>query len=499
MDTLEKYKALLKEIGKLESAGSLLNWDERTYIPQKGHEARSEVLGKVSKLAFELFVSDEMGEYLEELNRDDVNASLSRLDRASVRWMTHDYKRAKAIPPDLFEQYVIARSKSEYAWEQARAKSDFRIFQPHLREMVNYARQFAELYGYDENPYDALLEGYEPGMTTRELKSIIAPLREALVALIDRVTEDGTPPDTSFLSGRFSVEKQRELSMRALKAMHFDFESGRLDVSVHPFTTKIGPGDVRITTRYREDRLLPSFFGSMHEGGHALYEQGMPPDLTWTGLDDGASMGIHESQSRLWENQVGRSREFWHYFYPQLQELFPEFEEVPVEEFYRATNESKRSLIRVDADELTYNLHIMLRFELEEAFVNGRLEAKDAPEAWNEAMKRYLGLTPPDDAQGVLQDVHWSGGMFGYFPSYMLGNLYAAQFFATAREDIGDLEDRIEKGDLLTLREWLRGKIHKYGRIYSPSELVQEVTGEKLNPRYFIEYVTTKFSDVYRL
>ncbi len=499
MDTLEKYKALLAEIGKLESATSLLGWDERTYIPRKGHESRSEVLGKISKLGFELFVSDEMGEYLEELSRPEVQESLSEVDRASVRWMSHDYKRLKAIPPDLFERYVIDRSKSEFAWEQAKAESNFALFEPHLQKMVEYARQFADLYGYDENPYDALLEGFEPGMTARELKSIIEPLRESLTSLIERIAEQGSPPDTSFLKGHFPVDKQRELSLRALRAMHFDFEAGRLDVSVHPFTTRIGPGDVRITTRYREDRLLPSFFGSMHEGGHALYDQGIDPELTWTGLDTGASMGIHESQSRTWENQVGRSLAFWKFFYPQLQELFPEFEEVPVEEFYRAANEAQRSLIRVDADELTYNLHIMLRFELEEAFVNGRLEAKDAPEAWNDAMERYLGLTPPDDAHGVLQDVHWSGGMFGYFPSYMLGNLYAAQFFATARREIGDLDERIERGDLLTLREWLREKIHRYGRMYSPSELAEKVSGEKLNPHYFVEYITTKFSEVYRL
>ncbi len=499
MDTLKEYKALLAEIGKLDSAASLLEWDERTYIPQKGHDARSEVLGKVSKLGFELFISDRMGKYLEDLNREEVLASLSEKDRASVRWMTHDYNRLKAIPPDLFEQYTIDCSKSEFAWEQAKAESSFELFQPHLQKMVDYARQFAELYGYDENPYDALLEGYEPGMTTRDLKAIVEPLQEALVSLLDRVTEQGTPPDTSFLEGNFPVDKQRELCMRALEVMHFDSNAGRLDVSVHPFTTRVGPGDVRITTRYMENRLLSSLFGTIHEGGHALYDQGIDPDLTWTGLDTGASMGIHESQSRLWENQVGRSLAFWRFFYPQLQEVLPEFEEIPVEEFYRAVNEAQRSLIRVEADELTYNLHIMLRFELEEALVNGRIEVKDLPEIWNDAMERYLRLTPPDDAHGVLQDVHWSGGMIGYFPSYMLGNLYAAQFFATAKREIGDLEERIERGDLLTLREWLREKIHKYGRMYSPSELAEKVSGEKLNPRHFVEYVTSKFSDVYRL
>ncbi len=499
MDTLKKYKELLKEIGKLESATSLLAWDERTYIPESAHEARAQVLGKLSKMAFELSVSDEMGQYLEELTKEEVFQSLSEKDRASVYWVNHDYNRFKAIPPDLFEQYTIDRSKSEFAWEKAKAESNFEMFRPHLEKMVDYARRFADIFGYEENPYDALIEDYEPGMTARELKEIIEPLRKDLVSFLQELLNEGEPPDTSFLQGHFPKEKQKELSTRALEAMHYDFKAGRLDVSAHPFTTKIGPGDVRITTRYIETELLLALFGSMHEGGHGLYDQGIDKDLTWTGIDTGASMGIHESQSRLWENYVGRSRAFWQFFYPQLQEVFPRFEEVPVESFYRAVNKVEPSLIRVEADELTYNLHIMLRFELEEGLVNGRVEVKDLPELWNDAMNRYLGVTPPDDAHGVLQDVHWSGGMIGYFPSYMLGNLYAAQIFAAAKREIPSLEEKIASGDLLTLREWLREKIHRFGRMYAPKDILEKATGEGPNPNYFLEYVRDKFSDVYRL
>ena len=495
-DILALYKEHLREIGKLSSSLALLHWDQRTHLPEKGHPARAEVIGKLAKMVFELSTSDALGHYLEELEKRD---DLSELDRASVRVVGRDYRRYKAIPPDLFEEFAIARAESETAWEKARAESDFAAFRPHLEKMVDYSRRFAEYFGYEENPYDALIEEYEPGMTAAQLAGIITPLRERLVPFIKRLVEDGTRPRTDFISGEYAEDGQRQLSLRALEAIGYDFSAGRLDTTVHPFTIGVGPGDVRVTTRFLPDDPFSGLYSSIHEGGHALYEQGIPDELRWTGLDDGASMGIHESQSRMWENMVGRGRPFWEYFAPLAGEVFPAFAKVSPEEIYRAVNVVEPSLIRVEADEVTYNLHIMLRFELEEGLINGRIAVSDLPELWNEAMDRYLGVVPEDDAHGVLQDVHWSGGMFGYFPSYMLGNLYAAQLYAKAQEEIPDLEGKFAAGDFSPLLSWLREKIHRFGKIYDPVDLLERATGEKPDPNYFVDYVIRKYSAVYGL
>ena len=497
--TLQRFKDYVREMGKLGAATALLHWDQRTYIPPKGHQGRAEVIGKLAKMAFEMLISPEMAEFIAELDRPEVKENLNEQDRAMVRVLAREHRRRKAIPPELYEQFVVTTSQAQTVWERARKESNFEAFRPWLEKIVDFARQFAELIGYEENPYDALIEEFEPGMTARQLNEIIEQLRKRLVPFVRELTERGQRPRTDFLRGKFPIEKQRELTLRALKAMGYDLEAGRQDTSAHPFTITVGPGDVRITTRFSEDDLLSALFGSIHEGGHALYDQGIAPELRWTGLDEGASMGLHESQSRLWENLVGRSRPFWEFFYLQLQELFPEFKGVPLDDFYRAVNLVEPSFIRVEADEVTYNLHIMLRFELEEGLVNKRIEVQDLPELWNTAMKNYLGIVPPDDAQGVLQDVHWSAGMIGYFPSYMLGNLYAAQIFDTAKRELPGLEEQIARGELLPLRDWLREKIHRHGRIYEPEELLKRVTGEGPNPEHFLNYIHMKFSEVYRL
>jgi carboxypeptidase Taq len=496
LDTLAAYKEHLREIGKLESALSLLHWDQRTNIPRKGHAARAEVIGKLTKMVFGLSVADELGEYLEKLQGVD---GLSEVDRASVRVVGKAYRRHKAIPPAFYEEYAVASSRSETAWEEAKEKSDFQLFKPHLERMIDYARKFAEYYGYDESPYDALIEEFEPGMTSAELKTIIEPLRQDLVPFIKRLMEEGKRPQDGFMKGTFSEEMQRELSLKALSAMNYDFDAGRLDPTVHPFTTTIGPSDVRITTRFLPDNILSGLASSMHEGGHALYDQGIPDELRWSGLDEGASFGIHESQSRMWENLVGRSRPFWKFFAPIAGEIVPQLSGIPAEDLYRAANIVQPSLVRVEADEVTYNLHIMLRFELEEGLITGKIDAADLPELWRDGMKRYLGVTPQDDAHGVLQDVHWSSGLFGYFPSYMLGNLYSAQFFAAARREIPELDRQIEGGNLAELLAWLRRNIHQYGKMYEPKELIERVTGEKPDPSYFVSYIVDKYSDVYDL
>lgn len=496
MDTLAAYKEHLREIGKLESALSLLNWDQRTNLPRKGHPARAEVIGKLTKMVFSLSVSDKLGEYLEKLQGQD---GLTEVERASVRVVGKAYLRHKAIPPAFYEEYAIAAARSETAWEEAKEKSDFELFKPHLERMVDYARKFAEYYGYDESPYDALIEEFEPGMTSAELKTIIEPLRSELVPFIKRLMEEGKRPKDGFMQGTFPEEMQRTLSLKALSAMNYDFDAGRLDQTVHPFTTTIGPSDVRITTRYLPHNVLSGLASSMHEGGHALYDQGIPDDLRWSGLDEGASFGIHESQSRMWENLVGRSRPFWTFFAPIAGEVVPQLSVVSAEDLYRAVNIVKPSLVRVEADEVTYNLHIMLRFELEQALITGEINVSDLPGLWRDAMKRYLGVVPEDDAHGVLQDVHWSSGLFGYFPSYMLGNLYSAQFFAAARREITDLDEQIAGGKLSELLAWLRENIHQYGKMYEPKELVERITGEAPNSSHFVRYIVDKYTDVYGL
>ncbi|MBN1858657.1 carboxypeptidase M32 [Candidatus Bipolaricaulota bacterium] len=496
MDTLNQYEKYLREISKLNSAVALLVWDQRTYIPKGGHEARAEVVGKLSTMAFEMSVSDELGGYLEALERQD---GLSEAQAASVRVVGKQYRRTKAIPATLFEQYVIDRSRSEAAWEEAKANGDFALFKPHLAKMVDYAKQFAEYYGYQDCPYDALLDEFEPGMTSRELKTIVEPLREKLVPLLRRLMEDGTPPDGSLIEGSFPLDRQHELSLRALRAINYDFEHGRMDDTVHPFTIGIAPGDVRITNRFIETMAISGLMSALHEGGHALYDLGMPAELHHLGLGNGASFGIHESQSRMWENMVGRSLPFWKLFRRDLVDVFPQLSSATAEDLYRAVNVVQPSLIRVEADEVTYNLHIMVRFEIEQALFDGSLAVADLPDAWNTAMEKYLGVRPSNNAEGVLQDVHWSGGMFGYFPSYMLGNLYSAQLLATIKREIPDLDARIESGDTKALLDWTREKIHRYGQIHEPKDLILKVTGESLSPSYFLDYIEAKFFPIYGL
>ncbi len=496
MDARSKYMEVLSELGKLNSAVALLSWDEETHMPKKGLDLRAETVGKLSRMAFELSTSDELGRCIEQLEgRDD----LSEKETASVRVVGKEYRRNKSVPPALFEEFTIAQSKSQAAWAEAKRASDFETFRPHLEKMVDYVRRFAELYGYEESPYDALLDRYEPGMTSSRLRAIIEPLRERLVPFLDRLLDEGTPPDGSVLDGRFPVDAQRAMARTVLERIGYDFDAGALDDTMHPFTTQIAPGDVRVTNRYLERNPLSGLFGALHEGGHALYGQGMDDDLYALQLADGASYGFHESQSRLIENQIGRSKPFWTFFRPILLDAFHALDGVSVDALYRAANLVSRSLIRVEADEVTYNLHIMLRFELETKLLDGSIRVADLPALWSDAMVRYVGASPTDDADGVLQDVHWSTGMIGYFPSYMLGNLYAAQIARALREEVPSLDEQIAGGDFAPLLAWLRDRIHRFGAIYEPPELIDRIAGGPLSPEPFLAYVTEKYSDIYGL
>ena len=405
----------------------------------------------------------------------------------------------RSIPADVYEAFATDRARGQAAWEEARERNDFDTFLPYLERMVGYAKQFAECYGYTGSPYDALLDIYESGMTSQQLDGIIQPLREQLVPFLQELRDNGQAPDKACLEGAFPVAAQRKLSLQALSQLGYDFESGRLDEAVHPFTSGIGAGDVRLTTRFRETDLMSGLFGTLHEGGHALYEQGVPTTLHPLRLAGGSSFGIHESQSRMYENLIGRSLPFWRHFHPELSKAFPQFASVETETLYRAINTVTPSFIRVEADEVTYNLHIMLRYELETELMTDRLAVEDLPERWNQAMEDYLGIRPSSDRDGVLQDVHWSVGYFGYFPTYMLGNLYCAQLFATLRKDLPKLDEQITSGQFAPLLEWLRKHVHRHGAAVEPVELIERVTGEAPNSQFFVDYVRSKYADIYRL
>lgn len=496
VDTLTAYKEHLEEMNIISSALALLSWDQETHMPTRGITVRSQVTGRFAKNLFELSISPEFGETLKVLEKND---SLTLEERASVRDMAKQFHRQKAIPPALIEEHATVQSQSQAAWVEARKQSDFSLFQPLLTKMVDYARRFADYYGYENHPYDALLEEYEPGMTVEKLQTIIEPLREQLVPFLQRLATEGAPPDTAPIKGSFAVDKQLELARVALQLIGYDFDAGALDSVAHPFTTAIAFDDVRVTNRYLEDQVTSGLFGALHEGGHALYNQGMPENLYDLRLAGGSSNGIHESQSRMIENLLGRGLPFWKHFQPVLAGIFPQFRDILPEAVYRAVNVVTPSFIRVEADEVTYNLHIMLRAELEAGLIAGEIQVADLPERWNEAMDRYLGVTPPNDAVGVLQDVHWSIGYFGYFPSYMLGNLYASQMATKIHQDLPDLDERIVAGDIHVLIDWIKKHVHQLGGVYQPDELMTLITGQTLDASHFVRYVEAKYSDIYGL
>ncbi len=494
MSACEELREYVREIAEIHSAVALGAWDQRTHMPERGAEARAKVLGRLERMAFERVVSDRMGELLAAAERDGV---CSEVDQALIRVWKREHTRNRAVPPALYQKFVETTSRAETVWEKAKAASDFALFRPHLAEVVDLVREMAKLIGYRESPYDALLDEYEPGMTVAALRPLLGSLRERLVAFLKELSR-GKPP-RELPAGTYPLDAQKRFCRETLTWIGYDFQAGRLDDSAHPFTIGIGLGDVRVTNRYQDDDPFPGLFGALHEGGHALYGQGNDPELAWTGLAGGASFGIHESQSRFWENQIGRSLPFWRYAHPHLVRHFPGLARAKPEDVWRHVNRVEPSLIRVEADEVTYNLHICLRFELEVDLVEGRLEVDELPARWNRAMADYLGVTPPDDARGVLQDVHWSGGMFGYFPSYTLGNLYAAQIADAAERAIPGLWAKVEAGEFAPIRGWLWEEVHRHGRVFLPEDLVRRVTGSGLGAEPFLHYIRRKYGEVYGL
>ena len=487
----------LRAISSFGYSGDISQWDQLTKMPKGETEGRAEITATIRTEWHKRFVSPRIGKPLERLI--DMEEELPRNHWFIVKRLHAIHQRAKAIPPPFYRKFIKFTSQAYEVWVRARKESDFKSFQFHLEEIVKFMSHFADLFGYEKNPYDALLPDHEPGMVTDRLIQIFSALETKLVPFVRKLTEQSDKPDETLLKGHFPEELQRKLCTQALQAIGYDFGRGRLDTTVHPFTTSVGPNDVRVTTHFKHWNLSPSLFSTLHEGGHAIFEQNQDPTLRWIYLDTGFSHGLHESQSRFFENIIGRSLPFWKLFYWQLQNIFPYYKEIPLEEFYRAINAVKTSLIRIYADEVTYNLHIIVRFEIEEALLNNRIDVSDLPQVWNEKMDQYLNLVPPNDALGVLQDVHWSGGSFAYFPSYSLGNLYGGQIREELMRQMPRVEDELAKGNVAIILEWLRKNIHRFGKIREAPELLEAITGERPTPEPWLRYIKSKFSRIYDL
>ncbi|MBU5593471.1 carboxypeptidase M32 [Clostridium sp. MSJ-4] len=495
-EKLNELRSYIKELEYLNQAMGLIFWDMRVGIPKKAIEPRSEVIGYLSSESYKLETSDKVKEFIDYFEGveglDDVSKSM-------VENMKKNYEKTKKIPADRHREYTILASKSEVAWEDAKDKSDFEMFKPYLEKVVDFKEEFINYWGYEKNKYDTLLDFYEPSITVEKLDNIFGELRDAIVELLGKIKESKIKPRDDFFKKDFSKESQEEFGKFVVEKLGYDFDAGRIDESVHPFTINFGNKDVRITTKYLTNEFRSALFSTIHEGGHAIYEQDIPDELEGTGLGNGVSMGIHESQSRFYENIIGRSKEFWRYFYPEAQRRFPQFEGVSFEDFYRGINTVEPSLIRTEADELTYSLHVIIRYEIEKALINGKIQVGDLPGVWNEKYKEYLGVEPSSDAEGVLQDMHWSDGSFGYFPSYALGNIYGAQFLNKMKNDMPNMYEEIEKGNFKEIHNWLKENIHKHGAVYKPAELIKMVTGEELTAKYFIEYLNKKYTEIYEL
>ncbi len=495
-EALRTFRDLNRELADLRSIASTLNWDQETTMPPAGTPFRANQDATLATLYHQKLTSPQYGAILEQLEEEE----LDEWNRVSLREARRAYDKATRVPEALVGELAETCSMAYEAWVEARQKSDLAHFSPWLEKIIHLKRQQAHCLVEGDVPYDAMLDEYEPKMTVARLDPLLDTLRPLLTELVERIRLSPHQPDKGLLRGRFTQERQLELGTTVITAMGFDWKAGRLDVSPHPFCCGLNPGDVRITTRYSEEDFSVGFFGIVHEAGHALYEQGLQAERFGEPACETISLGVHESQSRLWEIFVGRSRPFWEYWFPRLIDAFPEsFASVALEDFLHAVNQVEPSLIRVDADEVTYGLHVILRYEIEKALFEDSLEIRDVEGVWNQKMEEYLGLTPPDAARGVLQDVHWSHGLFGYFPTYLLGTLYASQLFQQAREDIPDLETQIARGEMLQLLEWLRQKVHRHGKRYSADELLRQVTGRAPDAACFLEYLNRKYSELYRL
>ncbi len=494
-----KLKTLIAEVTDLSMAQAVLSWDQQTYMPAGGAEARGYQLATLGSLTHQKFTSDEIGKLIEELKTELSDADPDSDDARYLKVLSKDYDQATKVSPEYVAKFARLTAKAHESWAKAREASDFSIFQADLEEIIKMRREYVSFFPPADHPYDTLLDQFEPGMKTAEVQKIFGILRERQVELLKNIAAAKQVND-DFMHLNYPEKQQWDFGVEVATAFGYDWKRGRQDKSVHPFTTSFSINDVRITTRFMEDFFPSALFGTMHEAGHGLYELGVNQEYERTPLASGASLGVHESQSRLWENLVGRSMPFWENFYPRLQETFPtQLGNVNLSNFYKGINKVEPSLIRVEADEATYNMHIMLRLELEIAMIDGSVETKDLPELWNAKVEEYLGITPPNDAEGVLQDIHWSFGGLGYFSTYALGNLISVQLWEKINEDISDLNEQIRQGKFEALLSWLRENVHVHGRKYEPQELVQKVTGSKITPEPYLRYLEGKYSEIYGL
>ncbi len=491
----QQYTTKMRRIADVKNTLAVMQWDQETYLPPKGAELRGEQMATLSEIAHEMFAEEELGKLLSQLS--GIKA-LPFPGRRNVELTLEDYNKNKKYSAAFVRKLSEATSRSYHSWVEARRQNNFGLFKKDLYDLVELKKEETHILGFEKHPYDALLNEYEKGATVEWLDGVFNQLKQPLKELLDAVMQKAPPADT-FLHQHFDKDKQWAFGLEILNKMGYDFEAGRQDISAHPFTTSFNAHDVRVTTRIDENDFTSMTWSCIHEGGHALYEQGLPVEAYGLPSGEFCSLGIHESQSRLWENCIGRSMAFIEGNYPLMQQYFPGLHQVTALELYRAVNKVQPSLIRTEADELTYHFHVMIRYDIEKKLIEGSLPVGDIPSFWNEMYKQYLGVDVPSDAVGCLQDIHWSHGSFGYFPTYSLGSLYAAQFLAYIQQQNAGLPSQIAVGDYSCIHQWLKENIYQYGRIYTSDELCNKATGEPLQLQYFMEYIRNKYADIYQL
>ncbi len=485
-----QYKSALQKIADIKYASAVLQWDQETYLPKNGNDARGRQIATLNELAHEKFTDTTLGDLMSELLLSNL---LTDHEKRNVTLSLEDYHKSQKLPSTFVRKMSETVNKSFHSWIKARKENNFSIFESPLQEIIDLKKQEAAYLGYEDHPYNALMNDYDKGITTKIVDNLFADLRLQLSSLLEKILAK-KPVDDSFLHQHFDKNVQWDTGIEILKRMHFNFDAGRQDISEHPFTTNFSSKDVRVTTRVDENDFSSMLWSCIHEGGHALYEQGLPDSEYGLPLGEYCSLSIHESQSRLWENCVGRSLPFWQHNYELLQHKFPlQFQNKTVEEFYTAINKVQPSLIRTEADEVTYHFHVMIRYEIEKLLIEGTINAKDIPTYWNEQYKKYLGISVTDDVHGCLQDVHWSHGSFGYFATYSIGSLYAAQFMAAIKNKYPQIEQDLAVGDNSKVNGWLQSNFYKYGRQFTSELLCLNATGEYLTSKYFLNYITEKY------
>lgn len=498
-EKLDKFIKQWSRISRIDQAAAVLGWDMETFMPEEGVRARAEQLSLLSEISHRWLVSDETRRLIEEAEEESSGGEYFSDAVSMLRVARRLYEQRVKLPESLVARLARTAAQANSIWIEARKKSDFGMFAPILADIVGICREEAELLGYQAHPYDALLDLYEPGLTTAQVDDLFGRMKKELLPLVREISGHASHTSPEFPGQKFDIAGQEAFGLKVLRDMGYDFRRGRQDRSAHPFTTSFTPYDVRITTRFDENDPLSALFSTIHEGGHALYDQGLPLELIDTPLCQPISLGVHESQSRFWENIIGRSRGFWNHYLPVLKKIFPaQLDGVDLDVFYRAANTVRPGFIRVESDELTYNLHIFIRYEIEQLLIDGSLPVDDIPSAWAGKYSDYLGITPPDDALGSLQDIHWAHGSIGYFPTYTIGNLLSAQLYRKAVEDIPSIPADIESGNLATTLSWLRGHVHRHGARYTLTELAEHVTGGNIQIHPFIDYLSGKFREIYR-